>query len=81
MEQVPADDEDMWFFGPPWPGEQLLSETLPEPVEGVKVRYVLRVVSGDRAKQIEARQAAAILEVLKWLRDNPGQHEHAQPGK
>jgi hypothetical protein len=79
-EQVPDDDPDMRFFGPPHPGERLLSE-MAEPVAGMKVRYVLRVVSGERARQIDIRQAQVIMEVMQWLRDHPGQHQQPDPGR
>ena len=36
--------------------------------DGIKVRFKIRVVTGKRAKEIDARQARAILEVLKWQR-------------
>jgi hypothetical protein len=35
---------------------------------GIKVRFKIRVVTGKRAKEIDARQARAILEVLQWQR-------------
>jgi len=38
-------------------------------IAGMKVRYVLRVVSGDCAKDIDARQVKAIMDVLQWSRD------------
>ena len=37
---------------------------------GIKVRFKIRVVTGKRAKEIDARQARAILEVLQWQRQN-----------
>ena len=36
--------------------------------DGIKVRFKIRVVTGKRAKEIDARQARAILEVLRWQR-------------
>ena len=39
---------------------------------GIKVRFKIRVVTGKRAKEIDARQARAIMEVLQWQR----QHQH-----
>ncbi len=35
---------------------------------GIKVRFKVRVVTGKRAKEIDARQVKAIMEVLQWLR-------------
>jgi DNA-directed RNA polymerase subunit K/omega len=33
--------------------------------DGIKVRYKLRVATGKRAREIDARQAAVIMEVLQ----------------
>ena len=43
---------------------------------GMKARYVVTVVTGQRARELDARQAEAIWEVLKWARDHP-----EEPGK
>ena len=40
---------------------------------GIKVRFKIRVVTGKRAKEIDARQARAILEVLQWQRQHTRQ--------
>ena len=37
---------------------------------GIKVRFKIRVVTGKRAKEIDARQATAIMEVLQWHRQH-----------
>jgi len=37
---------------------------------GIKVRFKIRVVTWKRAKEIDARQARAILEVLQWQRQH-----------
>jgi hypothetical protein len=37
---------------------------------GIKVRFKIRVATGKRAKEIDARQARAILEVLQWQRQH-----------
>jgi hypothetical protein len=66
--------------GPPRPGDRLLSE-MAEPVEGMKVRHVLPVVSGERTRKIDIRQAKVIMEVFQWLRDRPGQHQQPDPGR
>jgi hypothetical protein len=44
---------------------------------GIKVRFKIRVVTGKRAKEIDARQARAIMEVLQWHRQH---HTQTQPG-
>ena len=36
--------------------------------DGIKVRFKIRVVTGKRAKEIDARQVKAIMEVVQWLR-------------
>ena len=35
---------------------------------GIKVRVKIRIATGKRAKEIDARQARAIMEVLQWQR-------------
>ena len=35
---------------------------------GIKVRFKIRIATGKRAQEIDARQAKAILEVLQWQR-------------
>ena len=35
---------------------------------GIKVRFKIRIATGKRAKEIDARQAKAIMEVLQWQR-------------
>jgi hypothetical protein len=40
---------------------------------GMKVRYKIQIVSGPRAKEIGARQAQVIREVLEWS------HQYRQP--
>jgi len=37
---------------------------------GIKVRFKIRVVTGKRAKEIDVRQARAIMEVLQWHRQH-----------
>jgi hypothetical protein len=37
---------------------------------GIKVRFKIRVATGKRAREIDARQARAILEVLQWQRQH-----------
>jgi hypothetical protein len=65
------EDGDMDFIAPPRAGERTISYTLPrgERIAGMKVRYVLRVVSGGQAEIIDARQNKVIMEVLKWIRN------------
>jgi hypothetical protein len=38
---------------------------------GIKVRYKIRVATGKRAKDIDARQAKVIMEVLQGLSQHP----------
>ena len=35
---------------------------------GIKVRFKIRIDTGKRAREIDARQARAIMEVLRWHR-------------
>ena len=35
---------------------------------GIKVRFKIRIATGKRATEIDARQAAVIMEVLQWQR-------------
>jgi hypothetical protein len=78
-----ADDDDYHeddaMFGPLGPGERVISYNLPrgKRPDGMKVRYKIKIISGARAKEIDARQAEAILEVLRWIRDHPDQQEQA----
>jgi hypothetical protein len=48
---------------------RVISYNIPEGERpgGIKVRYKIRVITGKRAAQTDARQARAILEVLQWL--------------
>ena len=39
--------------------------------DGIKVRYKIRIATGRRAREIDARQAAVIMEVLQWLSQHP----------
>jgi hypothetical protein len=41
---------------------------------GIKVRFKIRIATGKRAKEIDARQAKVIMEVLQWQRQ-----QHARP--
>ena len=36
--------------------------------DGIKVRFKIRIATGKRAQLIDARQAAVIMEVLQWQR-------------
>jgi hypothetical protein len=53
--------------------DRVISYNIPEGdrPDGIKVRFKLRIATGDRAKEIDARQAKAIMEVLQWLRQHP----------
>jgi hypothetical protein len=37
---------------------------------GLKVRFKIRIATGKRAKEIDARQAKVIMEVLQWQRQH-----------
>jgi hypothetical protein len=47
---------------------RVISYNIPEGErpDGIKVRYKIRIATGKRAKEIDARQAKAIMEVLQW---------------
>jgi hypothetical protein len=51
---------------------RVISYNIPEgeSPDGIKVRFKIRVITGKRATQIDARQARAILEVLQWQRQH-----------
>jgi len=38
--------------------------------DGTKVRFKIRIATGKRAREIDARQATAIMEVLQWQRQH-----------
>jgi hypothetical protein len=38
--------------------------------DGIKVRFKIRVATGKRAREIDARQAKVIMEVLQWQRQH-----------
>jgi hypothetical protein len=46
----------------------LIEEERPD---GIKVRYKIRVATGKRARELDARQAVVIMEVLQWLSQHP----------
>ena len=37
---------------------------------GIKVRFKIRIATGKRAREIDARQAKVIMEVLQWQRQH-----------
>jgi hypothetical protein len=37
---------------------------------GIKIRFKIRVATGKRAAEIDARQVAVIMEVLQWQRQH-----------
>jgi hypothetical protein len=71
---------DAEFFGPPGADERRISYRLTpeERPSGLDVRFVVDVVSGDRAKHINAAQTKAIMDLLAWCRDYREQQEQAQ---
>jgi hypothetical protein len=54
-------------------GPRVISYNLKEDKrpDGIKVRYKLRIATGKRGREIDARQAAVIMEVLQWLSQHP----------
>ena len=71
--------EDLEFSGPPGPGERHISYRLTpaERTGGLDVRFLIKVVSGDRARHIDALQAEAVMGLLRWCRDYRQQREQA----
>lgn len=53
-------------------GNRVISYNLKEEERpgGMKVRYKIRIVTGPRAREIDARQAQVIREVLEWSRQH-----------
>jgi hypothetical protein len=39
--------------------------------DGIKVRYKIRIATGKRGRELDARQATVIMEVLQWLSQHP----------
>ena len=54
------------------PNGRVISYNVPkgERPAGIKVRFKIRIATGKRATEIDARQVAAILEVLNWQRQH-----------
>lgn len=52
---------------------RVISYNLPESErpDGIKVRFKIRVATGKRGRELDARQTAVIMEVLKWLDQHP----------
>ena len=52
------------------PNGRVISYNVPEEERpgGIKVRFKIRLATGKRAQLIDARQAAVIMEVLQWQR-------------
>ncbi len=79
---MPAEDDDycqqdLEELRSRYPDDRFISYCLPPGKRPgrIKVRYIIRVASGDQAKHIDARQAKAIMDVPRWLHDHPEQHE------
>jgi hypothetical protein len=55
-------------------GPRVISYNLSEEErpDEIKVRYKIRVATGKRGRELQARQAAVIWEVLQWLHQHPG---------
>jgi hypothetical protein len=54
------------------PNGRVISYNVPEGERpgGIKVRFKIRIATGKRAAEIDARQAAVIMEVLQWQRQH-----------
>jgi hypothetical protein len=52
------------------PSGRVISYNVPagERPGGIKVRFRIRIATGKRATEIDARQAQVIMEVLQWQR-------------
>ena len=52
---------------------RVISYNIPEDKrpDGIKVRYKIRIATGKRGREIDARQVAVIMEVLQWLSQHP----------
>jgi hypothetical protein len=57
------------------PKGRVISYNVPEGErpDGIKVRFKIRVATGKRAAEIDARQAKVIMEVLQWQRQHKQQ--------
>jgi hypothetical protein len=57
---------------PVFDGKRIISYNLSEGERpgGIKVRYKIRIVTGQRARAVDARQAQVIKEVLQWSRQH-----------
>lgn len=53
----------------------LREEERPGGPDGLKVRWKWRIETGPRARELDARQAAAIREALQWIRDHRSSKE------
>jgi hypothetical protein len=51
---------------------RIISYNVPERERpgGMKVRYKIRIATGKRGRELDARQAEVIMEVLKWARQH-----------
>ena len=54
------------------PEGRVISYNVPEGERpgGIRVRFKIRIATGKRAKEIDARQAEVIMEVLQWQRQH-----------
>jgi hypothetical protein len=59
-------------------GKRIISYNLSEGERpgGMKARYKISIVTGPRAKEVDARQAQVIREVLEWSRQH---RQHREP--
>ena len=57
--------------------EQIISYNIEEGErpDGLKVRFKITIATGDKARELDARQAEAIRRLLQWAQQN--QHPHS----
>ena len=70
--KTPPENEEKYAVNPPGMADNgpLISYNVTEGGRpgGIKVRFKIRVATGKRAAEIDARQAKVIMEVLQWQR-------------
>jgi hypothetical protein len=57
---------------------ELKPDEQPGGPDGLKTRYVVTVATGQRARVLDAKQAAVIKELLEWVRDRRSESEKGQ---
>ena len=57
---------------------ELRPDEQPGGPDGLKVRYEVAIATGEKARELDARQAAVIWELLEWARDYRSEAEKGQ---